>query len=109
LYYEAAYKTATRPSFGIDTDTSGGDSGSPVFDRLSRCVIGVFSAGQRDTLVTPEASWREHEVAIPISEILKRIRSVDKGQAFGDRVIDENLLAGRTELLKRLDVVTDIR
>jgi hypothetical protein len=109
LYYEGAYGTAVRPSFGIDTDTSGGDSGSPVFDRLSRCIVGVFSSGQRDTLIAPEASWREHEVAIPISEILKRIRSTDKTQAFAGRVIDGNLLAGREELLKRLGEVTDIR
>jgi hypothetical protein len=104
-----AYKTAARPSFGIDTDTSSGESGSPVFGRLSRCIVGVFSSGQRDTLVAPEASWCEHEVAIPASEILKGIRSTDKAQAFGPRVLDASLLAGRDELLRRLDEATDVR
>jgi hypothetical protein len=48
-------------------------------------------------------------VAIPIAEISKRIRATDKALTFGGRLLDANLRAGRDELLKRLDEVTDIR
>jgi hypothetical protein len=105
----AAFQTAMRPSFGIDTDTFAGDSGSPVFDRSTRCLVGIFSSGQRDTLAASETSWREHEVAIPISEIIARIRSTDKNQTFGGRALDDDLRAGREELLKRLTAVTNVR
>lgn len=109
LYFAAAFQTAMRPSFGIDTDTFAGDSGSPVFDRSTRCLVGIFSSGQRDTLAASETSWREHEVAIPISEIIARIRSTDKNQTFGGRALDDDLRAGREELLKRLTAVTNVR
>ena len=108
-YYYDNLGTALRPSFGIDTDTSGGDSGSPVFDRTSRCIVGVFSGGQRDTLVASDASWRQHEIATPVSEVLKQVRATDRAQKVGDRTLDDNVLAARDELLQRLTEVTDIR
>lgn len=108
-YFDTASGSALRPSFGIDTDTSGGDSGSPVFDRSTRCVVGIFTGGQRDTLSASEVSWREHEIATPISEILKQVKATDRAQSAGNRVLDDDALAARDELLKRLNEVTDLR
>jgi hypothetical protein len=108
-YYDNTAGSALRPAFGIDTDTSEGDSGSPVFDRLTRCIVGIFSGGQRDTLTASEVSWREHEIATPISEILQVIKSTAGDQKADGRVLDEATLAARDELLNRLREMTDIR
>ncbi|MCK1484292.1 trypsin-like peptidase domain-containing protein [Bradyrhizobium sp. 193] len=108
-YFDATNGSALRPSFGIDTDTSGGDSGAPVFDRASRCLVGIFSGGQRDTLSASEVSWRLHEIATPISEILKHMRSTNRTQTAGNRVLDADELAARDELLSRLNEVSDLR
>jgi hypothetical protein len=108
-YFDSAGSAALRPSFGIDTDTSAGDSGSPVFDRLTRCVVGIFSGGKRDTLVAPEVSWREHEIATPISEVLGQIKLTNRTQAAAGRVLDQDALAARDELIQRLKEVTDLR
>jgi hypothetical protein len=108
-YYGGAFGTAVRPSFGIDTDTFGGDSGSPVFDRRSQCIVGIFSGGQRDTLVSPEASWKEHEFAAPISEVLRTLHSVDKRQTSVAGGITEELLTAREALLRRINEIVDIR
>jgi hypothetical protein len=101
-YYDSTGGSALRPAFGIDTDTSTGDSGSPVFDRLTRCIVGIFSGGQRDTLSASEVSWREHEIAIPMSEILQRVKATDRGQKAGNRGLDQDTLDARDELLRRL-------
>jgi Trypsin-like peptidase domain len=108
-YFDSAGSAALRPSFGIDTDTSAGDSGSPVFDRLTRCVVGIFSGGQRDTLAAPEVSWREHEIATPISEVLGQIKAANRTQTAAGRVLDQDALAARDELIQRLKEVTDLR
>jgi hypothetical protein len=108
-YYGAAYGTSARPSFGIDTDTSHGDSGSPVFDRQGPCIVGIFTGGQRDTLVATEATWREHEFAVPISEVLTYMSAVDDSQASAGRTLDADLLAARRELRQRLKEITDSR
>jgi hypothetical protein len=108
-YYGEAYNTRTRPYFGLDTSTFDGDSGSPIFARGNECVVGIFSGGQRDTLVAPEATWEEHEFAVPISEIISRVGALDKNQASGGRVIDAVALAGREALLRRITDIKDIR
>jgi hypothetical protein len=108
-YFDSAGGSALRPAFGIDTDTSAGDSGSPVFDRMTRCVVGIFSGGQRDTLTASEVSWREHEIAAPISEVLKQVKATDRFQKAGKRDLDKDTLAARDELLQRLTEMTDLR
>lgn len=75
-YFAGAAGTVLRPVFGIDTDTFHGNSGSPVFDRRNRCLVGIFAGGARDELRVPEASWKQHEFATPISEIMTHLRSV---------------------------------
>jgi len=68
---------AKRPYFGMDTDTFHGDSGAPVFDRDKVCVVGVFSGGALENAQIDEGTWKEHEFAIPLSEIVKYVRALD--------------------------------
>jgi hypothetical protein len=108
-YYGATFGTPPRPGFGIDTDTSGGDSGSPVFDRQKRCIVGVFNGGQRDTLSAPAASWREHEFAVPITEVLAHINSVPTDQMPAGQTADAATVDERKLLMVRINEITDIR
>ena len=62
--------TRNRPRFGFDTDTSHGDSGSPIFSRRDNCLVGVFVGGRPDNTTIEQASWLEHEFGTPMSQIL---------------------------------------
>lgn len=87
---------AERPYFGMDTDTYRGNSGAPVFLREEVCVVGVFSGGALDGAKIQEATWKEHEFAVPLSEIVKHVRSLDiaaDGATDAEKLSRQNLLA----------------
>jgi hypothetical protein len=105
-YYGGIDSSAQRPLFGIDTDTFGGDSGSPVFDRQTRCLVGIFSGGARDSLVASEASWKQHELATPITEILAWVR---KKFATDAAVASAATTSVQNALLTRLNQLVDTR
>ena len=67
---------ARVPVFGLDADTSEGDSGGAVFskDRGGNALVGVFVSGVpgADTLYT--AQLLRHEHAIPASVIVKLLQ-----------------------------------
>lgn len=85
-----------RPYFGMDTDTFHGNSGAPVFYRNEVCIVGVFSGGAGENAEILEGTWKEHEFAIPLSEIVAHVKSVptDQGGATSDqKAARERLLA----------------
>lgn len=59
------------PTFGVDSSTTHGDSGGPVFDKSTLQVIGMLRGGTEESF--PSASWFAHDKAIPISEIIDTI------------------------------------
>lgn len=65
------------PTLGLELDTSGGNSGGPVFNRRSHYVVAVFTKGQRDDDRPRVPSWQEHEAALPVQAILDHMNSVD--------------------------------
>jgi hypothetical protein len=77
-----------RPYFGMDTDTFKGNSGAPVFSRTKQsagatekpvCVVGVFSGGALEGAHISESTWKQHEFAIPLTEVVAHVRSLDIG------------------------------
>jgi hypothetical protein len=70
-----------RAYFGMDTDTFKGNSGAPVFAREKVCVVGVFSGGAGENARIDEGTWKEHEFAIPLSEVAAHLRSLDPGES----------------------------
>ena len=65
----------SQPVFGVDTDTFGGNSGSPVFNRRSRThkVLGILISGMRDRPRAFNPGWDAHESILPASEILRNL------------------------------------
>jgi hypothetical protein len=103
-YYGSETGTAPRPSFGIDTDTFHGNSGSPVFDRRNRCLVGIFSGGARDQLRVPESSWKQHEFAIPITEVVTHLEKVPEQAG-----VSPDVKQHRADLVKMLQDRRDTR
>lgn len=60
-----------QPAFALDSDTSHGNSGSPVFSRKSSEVTGVLSRGMPDDKMGLPVGYLQHEEAIPIHVILQ--------------------------------------
>ncbi|MEM9081694.1 MAG: hypothetical protein AAGC74_13495, partial [Verrucomicrobiota bacterium] len=79
--YSASYRKgyAEQPLFGLQSSTYKGNSGSPVVDKKSGDVVGLFVAGAGDF----DSSWEEqyypratpwfHEVAIPVEVVRKAL------------------------------------
>gem|GEM_PF-2853287 len=69
------------PMMGIVSDTFEGNSGSPVYDRDTHCVIGLFIGGAPDTGERRGASWEHHESVLPVLAILEEL-SKDEATHF---------------------------
>jgi hypothetical protein len=95
-----AEATSKRPMFGFDTDTVEGNSGGTVFGRTDACILGVFNGGQPDGVLISEASWREHEFATPIAEVVEDLETYTK----------DIVVQGATETdVKRMQLVIALR
>jgi hypothetical protein len=68
-------RTEGQPRVGIEADTFGGNSGSPVYDRRSHCVAALFASGAPDFdpshPSSEHAGWARHESALPMSAVTK--------------------------------------
>jgi hypothetical protein len=62
------------PAMGLDPDTVHGVSGGPVYDHHTHCVAGVFVGGMPDEVTMAAASWAFHEIALPVQDILARLK-----------------------------------
>ncbi|MBX9602979.1 MAG: trypsin-like peptidase domain-containing protein [Bryobacteraceae bacterium] len=62
-----------QPRIGIEADTFGGNSGSPVYERRNHCIAALFVSGSPDFAEPPGGAvgWARHESALPISVIVK--------------------------------------
>jgi V8-like Glu-specific endopeptidase len=67
-----------HPALAIDSDTFGGDSGSPVFLRKTSEVIGLFFRGLQDADQLNKVTWRQHEEAVPLSAIFQHWTQQDQ-------------------------------
>src|SRR5262245_1589112 len=71
------------PSIGIDSDTSGGNSGAPVFLRRgagkTAGIVGVFVGGAGRG--ADRADFLRHEVALPITEVIDQINQAQPNWA----------------------------
>jgi len=63
------------PTIGLRSDTSPGNSGGPVISKKDQRVYGLFRGGF--TATYQEATWRRHERAQPILEIIRAIEHAD--------------------------------
>jgi hypothetical protein len=70
-----------QPVFGIDSDTSEGDSGAPVFDKQFHQVVGLLIWGSRIP-DNAQAIWAVHEAVLSMVEIVKRIDNEKKGSQW---------------------------
>ena len=65
------------PAMGIDSDTFNGDSGAPVGLRRgvgdAAGIVGVFIAGSPDNERFESATWRLHEIVLPVTEIIAQL------------------------------------
>jgi V8-like Glu-specific endopeptidase len=64
-------QTPAQPAFFLDSDTYHGNSGSPVFSRISSEVTGVLHRGMDDHFVGLQPGWLQHEEAMPIHVIMQ--------------------------------------
>lgn len=60
-----------QPTLGIAANTSGGNSGGPVFSKLYNHVVGVFRSGQFDGQTVLPGNWEFHESALPIETVMQ--------------------------------------
>lgn len=63
-----------HPAFALDSDTYHGNSGSPVFERVSSEVVGVLFRGSPDKASNFEVGYLRHEEAIPLYVLLDNWR-----------------------------------
>jgi Trypsin-like peptidase domain len=96
------------PVFGLDSDTFGGDSGGPVFDRFTGMIVGVFKGsafffldeeeGPPDARHVPAGKpgdFDHHENGVPITAIIEQLDTMTdrkwredlKGLRFGSTVL----------------------
>jgi len=64
-------KFPPHAAIALDSDTFHGNSGSPVFTRLSSEVTAVLFRGMPDQMTKIKVGWLQHEEAIPIQVILQ--------------------------------------
>lgn len=70
-----------QPRLGIEADTFGGNSGSPVYERRNHCVAALLVSGAPD-FAEPgggTVGWARHESAMPMSAIVKDLDTKIKG------------------------------
>ena len=75
------------PSMGLDPDTVRGVSGGPVYDRSDHCLAGVFVAGSDDRLEAEAASWLYHEIALPISDVIRQMQTTPESKKIMGELI----------------------
>jgi V8-like Glu-specific endopeptidase len=71
------------PTIGVDSDTSHGNSGSPMFGRREHRVVGILFAGEDDLSVAYQPGWRAHEAVLPISTVIAQLDAKDKSWRKG--------------------------
>ncbi|TWU16276.1 trypsin-like peptidase domain-containing protein [Allorhodopirellula heiligendammensis] len=74
-YEQYSLRWEGMPVFAADCDTSRGNSGSPVFDRLTNGLIGLLHAGEADLSESYQSGWRRHEAILPIELIISQATS----------------------------------
>jgi V8-like Glu-specific endopeptidase len=72
--------TPPHPAFALNSDTSHGNSGSPVLSRVSSEVTGLFFRGMDDRKVGLKVGFLQHEEAIPIHVILQNWKKNEPNQ-----------------------------
>lgn len=73
IYEYFALKWGGQPTFGADSDTYHGNSGSPVYKKRSHRLVGLLIAGASDVRVSVTPGWRTHEAILPISKIIEQL------------------------------------
>lgn len=60
---------------GIDSDTSGGDSGGGVFDKQSGNLVGIFLGGIPDNQSADKADAQKFERVLPVEEFWNQVKA----------------------------------
>lgn len=81
------YEYRGLPSIGADCDTFRGNSGSPVYNKRGKGVIGLLMSGEDDRM-TYHAGWRYHEVVLPMSMIVKQLKQHPAWKSLGIATVD---------------------
>lgn len=80
LFLNFSRRFGRQPIVAAEADTFHGNSGAPVFDRMTHSVVGIVVAGEEDSPDPWQPGWRRHEAIIPASQIIADLARFPKVQ-----------------------------
>jgi len=83
MYQNYSLRWERQPTIGVDSDTSHGNSGSALFSRTDRLVLGLLFAGEDDVDVPWKPGWKAHEAVLPMSEVVSQLDATQPGWRAG--------------------------
>ena len=83
VYENYSQRYSGVATIGVDSDTSHGNSGSPMFGRRQHQVVGILFAGEDDVSVAYQPGWKAHEAVEPIVKVIEALDAKTPGWRTG--------------------------